>query len=124
MKNVIAAENAPQAIGPYVQAIETKGMLYGSGQLGIDPVTGELGKDITEQAHFSMKNIGAILQKAGGDYKNIVKTTIFLSDLANFGVVNDIYQSYFEGKFPARSCFEVAKLPKNGLVEIEFIAVL
>lgn len=123
-KEIIFTSEAPKAIGPYVQAVKANGMLYASGQLGIDTKIGDLAKDIESQTHASMKNIGAILKEAGIGYENIVKTTIFLSDLNNFQVVNKIYESYFNGNFPSRSCFEVAKLPKDALVEIEFIAVV
>lgn len=124
MKEVIFSENAPKAIGPYVQAIKANGNLYISGQLGIDPATGKLCEGVEAQAHQSMKNLGAILKQAGADYQSVVKTTIFLADLKDFAAVNAIYGSYFGEDFPARSCFQVGALPLGGLVEIECIAVL
>lgn len=121
-RNVLATTNAPGAIGPYVQGVQVGDLAFVSGQLGIDPASGEMGKDVSEQAHFSMKNMGAILKEAGMDYSNVVKTTIFLQSLEDFATVNAIYESYFGGQFPSRSCVEVAGLPKGGLVEIECIA--
>lgn len=123
-KNVIDTKNAPAAIGPYVQAVQTGDFIYTSGQLGIDIATGSLAEGVEAQAHASMKNLGAILAQSEASYANIVKTTIFLQSLEDFAVVNKIYESYFDGNFPARSCVQVAKLPLGGLVEIECVAVL
>lgn len=123
-KTIIHTDKAPRAIGPYVQAVSTGTMLYTSGQLGIDIATGKLAQGIEAQAHASMQNLGAILQESGANYDNVVKTTIFLQDLNDFVAVNAIYESYFNGNFPARSCVQVAKLPLGGLVEIEAVAVL
>lgn len=97
-------------------------MVFTSGQLGINPLTGKLGDRVEEQAHNSIKNIGFILNEAGADYGKVIKTTIYLKDLADFSIVNGIYESYFAGNFPARSCVQVSKLPLDGLVEIECIA--
>ena len=121
-KEIISTGNAPGAVGPYVQAVKANGMVYCSGQLGIDPATGKLSGTVEEQAHCSMKNIGAILKEAGSDYGRIVKTTIFLADIHDFAKVNEIYKSYFDGQYPARSCVQVAGLPLGGLVEVECIA--
>lgn len=121
-KEIIFTENAPKAVGPYVQAVKFNGVLYCSGQLGINPKEGKLADGIEEQAHFSMKNMGAILLEAGSSYEKVIKTTIFLTDMNDFATVNKIYESYFNGKFPARSCIQVAKLPLGGIVEIECIA--
>ena len=118
----IFTENAPKAVGPYVQAVKTGGMIYCSGQLGLNPAEGKLAEGVEAQAHFSMKNLGAVLQKAGSGYGKIVKTSIFLADMGDFAVVNEVYKSYFDGEYPARSCVQVAKLPLGGLVEIECIA--
>ncbi len=118
----IFTENAPKAVGPYVQAVKTGGMIYCSGQLGINPAEGKLAEGVEAQAHFSMKNLGAVLQEAGSGYGKIVKTSIFLADMGDFAVVNEVYKSYFDGEYPARSCVQVAKLPLGGLVEIECIA--
>lgn len=121
-KNVIATTSAPAAIGPYSQAVQVGDMLYTSGQLGIDVSVGKLAEGVENQAHCSMKNLGAILKEAGMSYSNIVKTTIFLKDLGDFAKVNAIYESYFDGTYPARSCVQVAALPLGGLVEIEAVA--
>ena len=121
-KEIIATNNAPGAVGPYVQAVKVNGMVYCSGQLGINPAEGKLAEGVEAQAHFSMKNLGAVLQKAGSGYGKIVKTSIFLADMGDFAVVNEVYKSYFDGEYPARSCVQVAKLPLGGLVEIECIA--
>lgn len=122
-KKIIATSNAPAAIGPYAQAVMVGDFLYTSGQLGIDVSIGKLAEGVENQAHCAMKNLGAILTESGLSYKNIVKTTIFLQDLGDFAKVNAIYESYFDGTFPARSCVQVAKLPLGGLVEIEAVAV-
>lgn len=123
-KTVIHTDNAPAAIGPYVQGISTGSMVYTSGQLGIDMSTGKLAEGVEAQAHASMKNLGEILKQAGVSYANVVKTTVFVQDLGDFATVNKIYESYFDGNFPARSCVEVAKLPMGALVEIEAVAVV
>ncbi len=123
MKKIIHSDNAPAAIGPYVQAVKSGNMIFTSGQLGIDTEKGCLADDVEAQAHASMKNIGEVLKAAGADYKNIVKTTIFVADLADFQKVNAIYASYFEETYPARSCVQVAALPMGGLVEIEAVAI-
>ena len=123
-KEVIATVNAPGAVGPYVQAVKAGGTVYCSGQLGIDPATGKLREGVEEQAHQSMKNLGAVLKEAGSCYDCIVKTTIFLTDVNDFAAVNQVYKSYFGESYPARSCVQVAKLPLGGLVEIECIAGL
>ena len=105
----------------YVQAVKVNGMVYCSGQLGIDPAVGKMPEGVEAQAHCSMKNMGAILKEAGSDYSKIVKTTIFLADMNDFAKVNEIYAKYFTTDFPARSCVEVARLPKDVLIEIEAI---
>ncbi len=122
MQGVISSSKAPAALGPYSQAICVGTRLYISGQLGIDPGTGELPEGFSEQAHCSMKNLGHILAEAGFSFDDVVKTTIFLDDLANFSLLNEIYGAYFPGRKPARSCYQVAALPKGGKVEIELIA--
>ena len=121
-KEIIATTNAPGAVGPYVQAVKVNGMVYCSGQLGIDPAVGKMPEGVEAQAHCSMTNMGAILKEAGSDYSKIVKTTIFLADMNDFAKVNEIYKSYFGEEYPARSCVQVAKLPLGGLVEVECIA--
>ncbi len=123
MKKVILTKNAPAAIGPYSQAVEINGLLYISGQLGIDPSSGNLmDGGVEAQAEQSMKNIRAILEEAKMGFDNIVKTTIFLTSMSDFAKVNAIYEKYFTANFPARSTIQVAGLPKGGLVEIEVVA--
>ncbi|ALM79459.1 reactive intermediate/imine deaminase [Helicobacter pylori] len=124
MKEVIHSTLAPKAIGPYSQAIATNDLVFVSGQLGIDVSTGEFkGADIHAQTTQSMENIKAILKEAGLGMDSVVKTTILLKSLDDFAVVNEIYGSYFKEPYPARATFQVAKLPKDALVEIEAIAI-
>ncbi len=123
MKNVISTNLAPQAIGPYSQAIEAGGMVFLSGQLPIDPTTGAMPEGIQAQTRQSFENIKAILAEAGCTVENIVKTTVFLADMSLFGEMNEIYAQQFGSAFPARSAFAVKELPKQALVEIEVIAV-
>ena len=123
MKKIIATEKAPAALGPYAQAVLIDGTLYGSGQLGICPQTGQLVETFDAQVKQVMDNIGAVLHAAEMDYNNIVKTMIFVDDLANFDALNVIYARYFDAETPARSCVQAAKIPKGAKVEIEFIAV-
>lgn len=123
MKKVIATDKAPAAIGPYSQAIEVNGLIFISGQLPIDPATGDFpSEDIKEQTAQSFKNIKAILAEAGLTADNIVKTTVLLNDIVNFAGMNEVYNAQFTGAFPARSAFAVKDLPKGALVEIEVIA--
>lgn len=122
-KTVINTEKAPAAVGPYIQGSKVGSLVFTSGQLGMDPKTGEfVGSDVASQAHQAMKNLGEVLKAGGSDYKKVIRSLIFLTDMNDFAVVNEIYQSYFDEEFPARSCVEVSKLPKGGLVEIECIA--
>ena len=124
MKKVIATKQAPAAIGPYSQAIEVGKMLFASGQLGLDPETGDFAPGgVKAQAEQSFRNIQAILAEAGYTMENVVKTTVYLADMADFATVNEVYAAQFSGDFPARSAVAVKTLPKNGLVEIEVIAV-
>jgi 2-iminobutanoate/2-iminopropanoate deaminase len=124
MKKVIFTEKAPAAIGPYSQAIEANGMLFLSGQLPVDPQTGEFAPGgVAEQTAQCFENIKSILAEAGLTTANIVKTTVFLADMSLFAEMNGVYATYFEGDFPARSAFAVKALPKGALVEIESIAV-
>ncbi len=121
---VVTTDKAPMAIGPYSQGIIANGFLFASGQIPINPATGEIeGKDITSQAELVMKNIGEILKAAGTDYGKVVKTTCFLADMADFGTFNAVYEKYFTGK-PARSCVAVKQLPRNVLCEVEVTAVV
>ena len=124
MKEAIATPNAPGAIGPYSQAVKAGDTLYISGQLPIDPATGAFpGEDIAGQTEQSLKNIGAILEAAGYGYADVVKTTVLLADIADFGAMNEVYAKYFTGACPARAAFAVKDLPKGAKVEIEAIAV-
>ena len=123
MKTVISTDKAPGAIGPYSQAIRVGDLLFVSGQLPLDPATGTFPADIKGQTCQSLTNAKAILEAAGSGMEKVVKTTVFLSDMNNFGAMNEVYGSFFpEGGFPARSAVEVARLPKDALVEIECIA--
>lgn len=120
----ITTDKAPAAIGPYSQGIIANGFLFASGQIPIDPAAGEIkGENITEQAELVMKNIGGILKEAGITYEDVVKTTCFLADMADFGAFNAVYEKYFTGK-PARSCVAVKQLPKNVLCEVEVIGLV
>ena len=124
MVKKISTDKAPAAIGPYSQGIIANGFLFASGQIAIDPATGEInGSDIVTQAEQVMKNVGALLEEAGTGYANVVKTTCFLADMGDFGTFNEIYAKYFTEK-PARSCVAVKTLPKNVLCEVEVIAVV
>ncbi len=118
----IISENAPKAVGPYVHATEMNGMVFVSGQLGIDPKIGKMVEGVEAQAAVSLQNLKAVLNEAGLGYENVLKTTVFLSDMADFPVVNQIYAEAFGEYKPARACIEVARLPMDGLVEIECIA--
>ena len=123
-KEIISAKNAPAAVGPYSHAVKAGGVLYTSGQIGLIPETGVLAEGgVYAQAEQGMKNLGAVLKAAGMGYENVVKTTLFLADIADFAVVNEIYAKYFTGETPARSCVQAGALPKGALFEIEAIAV-
>ena len=125
MKKAIATTQAPAAIGPYSQAIEAGNTVYVSGQLPINPATGEFAEGgMAELTRQSLTNVKAILEEGGADMKDVIKTTVFLSDMNNFGAMNEVYAEFFgEGGYPSRSAVEVARLPKDALVEIEVIAV-
>lgn len=124
MKKIISTKNAPQAIGPYSQAIAANGFLFISGQLGVTPSGEFAGADVKSQAQRSLQNLQAILSEAGLGFENVVKTTIFLADIADFAAVNEIYAEFFKEPYPARSTVAVKTLPKGGLVEIELIAAI
>ena len=124
MKKVISTKDAPQAIGPYSQAIAANGFLFISGQLGVTPSGEFAGADVKSQAQRSLQNLQAILSEAGLGFENVVKTTIFLADIADFAAVNEIYAEFFKEPYPARSTVAVKTLPKGGLVEIELIAAI
>ena len=119
----IQTNNAPAAIGPYSQAIEVNGFIFASGQIPIDPATGEFVKGgIKEQTRQSLLNAKSILIAAGTDLNRVIKTTVYLSDMANFAAMNEVYSSFFEQPFPARSAVAVKDLPKGALVEVEVLA--
>ncbi|MDN3017089.1 RidA family protein [Paenibacillus sp. BSR1-1] len=122
MLNSISTKNAPGAIGPYSQAVKMGDFLFVSGQLPVHPVTNVMPETIAEQTKQSLENVKAILEAAGSDLQRVVKTTVFLDDMNAFTQVNEVYQSYFSGNYPARSAVEVARLPKDASVEIEVIA--
>lgn len=123
MKNVIVTDKAPAAIGPYSQAIMANGMLYTSGQLPVDPATGTMPDSIEEQTEQAMKNVLTILEAAGLSAKNIIKTTVFIKNMQDFSKINAVYEKFFTEGCPARSCVEVARLPKDAMIEIEAVAV-
>ena len=123
MKTVISTDKAPAAIGPYSQAIEVNGMVFTSGQIPVNPATGEIPEGIEAQAEQVMVNVKNLLEAAGTSMENVIKTTVFIKDMNDFGTINGIYSKYFEKDCPARSCVEVARLPKDVLMEMEAIAL-
>ncbi len=124
-REVIHTDSAPAAVGAYSQGIKARGLVFVSGQLGLDPETGDFaGSTVALQTAQALKNIAAILQAAGTDMAHVVKVTVLLSDIAHFTEMNEVYRTYFDDAPPARAAFAVKDLPKNGLVEIEAIAVL
>ena len=124
-KKIISTDTAPRAVGPYSQAVAAGNLLFVSGQLPLHPQSGEIvGNDITAQTRQSIENIRAVLSAAGVSLADVVKTTVFLQNMGDFARMNEVYQQYFGDSSPARSTVEVAKLPKNALVEIESIAVI
>jgi 2-iminobutanoate/2-iminopropanoate deaminase len=122
MKNAVVTKKAPGAIGPYSQGISTDSMVYTSGQLGMTP-DGKMPETVEEQTKNSLENVKAVLEAAGSSMDKVVKTTVFLKDMNDFAVMNGIYAKYFKEPFPARSAVQVARLPKDGKVEIEVVAV-
>jgi 2-iminobutanoate/2-iminopropanoate deaminase len=123
MREIISTDNAPGAIGPYSQAIKTGGMVYCSGQIPIDPVTGEfVSNDIAEQTEQVLKNLTAVLEAAQTSLANVVKTTVFLADMSDFAVMNEVYGRFFSENKPARATVQAARLPRDAKVEIECIA--
>ena len=123
MNQTITAAGAPAAVGPYCHAKLAGNTLYTSGQLGLIPATGELPAGVEAQAKQALDNLGAVLQAAGMDFSDVVKTTVFLADINDFAAINAIYAEYFTGEAPARSCVQVAALPKGALFEVEAVAV-
>lgn len=123
MKKAISTDQAPAAIGPYSQAIEVNGMVYTSGVIPVIPVTGEIPQGVQAQARQALENLMALLKAAGTSEEKVVKTTVFIKEMDDFGKINEIYAEYFSEAYPARSCVEVARLPKDVLLEIEAIAL-
>lgn len=123
MKKVISTDKAPAAIGPYSQAIEVNGMVYTSGVIPVDPATGIVPEGVEAQARQALTNLKNLLEAAGTSMENMVKTTVFIKEMKDFGAINEIYAGYFNGAYPSRSCVEVARLPKDVLLEIEGIAL-
>ncbi len=124
MKEIISTENAPGAIGPYSQAVKTNGMVFCSGQIPIDIATGEfVSDDVAQQTEQVLKNLSAVLEAAGTSLNNVVKTTVFLMDMADFAAMNEVYAKYFSDNKPARATVQAAGLPRGARVEIECIAV-
>ena len=124
MKKIVSAESAPAAIGPYSQAVISGGTVYVAGQLPIDPATGQMPGPAADQARQSLANIGEILKAAGSSFDKVLRTGIFLTDLADFQAVNEVYATFFSGSYPARSTVQVAALPRGAKVEIEAVAEL
>ena len=123
MADIISTKNAPAAIGPYSQAVKAGNFLFVSGQLPIDPATGNMaGNNVTAQTRQSLNNLKAVIVAAGMELSNVVKVNVFLSDMNNFTAMNEVYATVFTARFPARAAVEVARLPKDALVEIEAIA--
>jgi 2-iminobutanoate/2-iminopropanoate deaminase len=122
MKKAISTDKAPAAIGPYSQAIEVNEMVYTSGVIPVDPATGVIPEGAKAQAEQAISNLCALLEASGTSAENVVKTTVFIKDMNDFGTINEVYARYFTGTYPARSCVEVARLPKDVLIEIEAVA--
>jgi 2-iminobutanoate/2-iminopropanoate deaminase len=125
MKSIVLTDRGPKPIGPYSQAVKSGGMLFVSGQIALDPKSGEfVGVDVRQQTERVMENLKGILEAGGTSLNHVVKTTVFLKDMADFAAMNEVYGRYFASAPPARSTIQVAKLPKDALVEIEVIASL
>ena len=124
MKTAVSTPKAPAAIGPYSQAIAYGNLFYTSGQMGMDPATGKLCEGLEAQTRMALENLKAVLTEAGSDFSKVLKSLVFITDMANFATVNSIYEEYFPAPFPARSCVAVAELPKGALVEIEVVSAL
>lgn len=119
---VVSTDRAPAAVGPYSQAIVDGGVVYASGQIPMDPATGEMKTDVSEAARQSLINLKNLLEAAGSDLENVIKVTIFITDMDKFGELNEVYGEFFSDHRPARSCVEVSALPKDAVLEIEAIA--
>ncbi|MBR8645913.1 RidA family protein [[Brevibacterium] frigoritolerans] len=124
MIEAIITKEAPKAIGPYSQGIKAGNIMYTSGQLPIDPETGEMPDNIEEQTRMSLENLKKVLEAAGSSLQQVIKTTVFLSDMNHFAVMNQVYGEFFSDNYPARSAIEVARLPKDAFIEIEALAII
>ncbi|MBR5766545.1 MAG: RidA family protein [Lachnospiraceae bacterium] len=122
-KKIISTDKAPAAIGPYSQAVEVNGLIYTSGMIPVIPETGEIVKGIEAQARQALTNVKSLLEAAGSGMDKVIKTTVFIKDMNDFAKVNEVYASFFTGDFPARSCVEVVRLPKDVLIEMEAVAL-
>lgn len=123
MKRAISTDLAPAAIGPYSQAIEVNGMVYTSGIIPVVPESGEIADGSAAQAKQALLNLSNLLKAAGTGMENVIKTTVFIKNMDDFGAINEVYETFFEGVYPARSCVEVARLPKDVMIEIEAVAI-
>lgn len=124
MKTIISTDKAPQAIGPYSQAVEVNGIIYTSGMIPINPADGTLiTGSVEEQAEQALKNLKALVEESGSSMEQVIKTTVFIKDMNDFAKINEVYARYFTDNYPSRSCVEVARLPKDVLIEIEAIAI-
>lgn len=123
MKRAISTDLAPAAIGPYSQAIEVNGMVYTSGIIPVVPESGEIADSSAAQAKQALLNLSNLLKAAGTGMENVIKTTVFIKNMDDFGAINEVYETFFEGVYPARSCVEVARLPKDVMIEIEAVAI-
>ncbi len=122
-KKQIHTDQAPAAIGPYSQAIDLGELVFTSGQIPVDPATGVFSADVVQQAHQCLRNLKAVLEAAGSSMEKVIKTTVFISDMEQFGVINGVYEQYFSQPFPARSCVQAARLPKDVAIEVEAVAL-
>jgi 2-iminobutanoate/2-iminopropanoate deaminase len=119
---VVRTDDAPAALGPYSQAIEAGGFLYTAGQVGLDPLSGELAEGVEAQTHRVLANLQSVLAAAGLDLDDVVKTTVFLADMEDFTIMNDVYAEYFDEPYPARSTVQAARLPKDARIEVDVVA--
>ncbi len=122
-KKIISTDKAPAAIGPYSQAVTVNGLIYTSGMIPVIPATGEIVSGIEEQARVALNNVKSLLESCGSGMDKVIKTTVFIKDMNDFATVNEVYATFFSGSYPARSCVEVARLPKDVLIEVEAIAL-
>ena len=122
-KKIISTDKAPAAIGPYSQAVEVNGLIYTSGVIPVVPATGEIVEGIEAQARQALSNVRALLEESGSGMDKVIKTTVFIKDMNDFARINEVYATFFTGSYPARSCVEVARLPKDVLIEVEAVAI-